>query len=103
MSLEEVEERPAKKRRFLIGDSLIPDRSGTPETSPSPEENTPQDPTPQSSSQEISNRASDPFDVELLNGIVGEELPASTVDRLRELSGNNTERGRHISARVRRG
>lgn len=92
MSFGDIEERPAKKRRFFVEDSPVADRTVEIEDSKSDGNNATPDITPQSSS--TGNGVSDGFDVELLNGIVGEELATSIVDKLKKLSGNNIERGR---------
>jgi len=91
MGFEETEERPAKKRRFFVEDSPTADDSVQPEASTLDGNNASPPITPPSSSI---NGVSDGFDVGLLNGIAGEDLPASIVDKLKRLSGNNIERGR---------
>jgi len=103
MSYREREERPAKKRRFFVEDPPIDGRSVIPDA-PTPDEsadNAPQIHTPQSSSRPTSPGQSNEnsialngLDVETLNAIVGEELSFEIVEKLRKLSGNNTERGR---------
>lgn len=102
MSFGDLEERPAKKRRFFVEDSPIADPSANLEASKSDGSNALPNLTPQSSSSGIpqEQRLSGPpdgFDVELLNGIAGEELPTAIVDKLKKLSGNNIERGRTYS------
>lgn len=99
MNFGKIEERPAKKRRFFVEDSPVADRTVKIGDSKSDGNNATPDITPQSSStgslqERDSNGVSDGFDVELLNGIAGEELPTSVVDKLKKLSGNNIERGR---------
>jgi DNA repair protein RAD5 len=102
MSFGEIEERPAKKRRFFVEDSPIADRSVKQE-SPTIDGNNaptniPQDLSTETQQEPGSTGVSDGFDVELLNGIAGEELPSSIVDKLKKLSGNNIERGRLITS-----
>lgn len=99
MSFGDIEERPAKKRRFFVEDSPIADKTVKIEDSNLDESNATPDITPQSSStgplqERDANGVSDGFDVELLNGIAGEELPTSIVEKLKKLSDNNIERGR---------
>lgn len=104
MSFEDIQERPAKKRRFFVEDSPVAEKSVKIEDSTSDSNNATPNITPQSSStrplqERDSNVVSDGFDVDLLNGIAGEELPSSIVDKLKKLSGNNIERGRMLCSR----
>ncbi|RDI87856.1 hypothetical protein Vi05172_g2141 [Venturia inaequalis] len=100
MSFGDIEERPAKKRRFFVEDSPVADKTVKIEDSKPDESNATPDITPQSSTGPLQERdlnsAPDGFDVDLLNGIAGEELPASVVDKLKKLSGNNIERAINI-------
>jgi DNA repair protein RAD5 len=97
MSFGDVQERPAKKRRFFVDDSPIVDRTLTAEASlpddisALPEIGSATTTIPQESSE--ANGISEEFDADLLSSFVGEHLPATTVQKLRELSGNNIERG----------
>lgn len=98
MSFGDIEERPAKKRRFFVEDSPVADKIVKIEDPKPNESNATPDITPQSSTGHLQERdlnsAPDGFDVDLLNGIAGEELPTLVVDKLKKLSGNNIERGR---------
>jgi DNA repair protein RAD5 len=89
MSSAEFEERPIKKRRFFVEDSPVLEQL--------PQEvDPPSDPTPVPPSPETT-KPSDGFDVDLLNAFVGEQLPDSTVQKLRELSRNDIERGKSVT------
>ena len=99
MSLAELEQRPAKKRRFFVEDSPTEE-----ETSPNSKPSSPnvQDAfagTARSDDerQEQDHKGSSPplngFDVDLLSSFVGEQLPEDTVLRLKDLSGGDIQRG----------
>lgn len=98
MTFADFEERPAKKRRFFVEDSPAADKTVKIEDSKPDESNATPDITPQSSTGPLqerdSNGVSGGFDLDLLNGIAGEELPVAIVDKLKKLSGNSIERGR---------
>lgn len=87
------DERPLKKRRFFTEDSS-PEQVRTkrqPSPTPPPNDEThalpPPDPT------ETQNAGdTDAFDVAMLQAVVG-DLPAATIDKLKDVSGNNVERG----------
>lgn len=101
------DERPPKKRRFFTEDSSpVQVRSKPadlpPSSSPSPPP-PPQQPRDSESApiEEISNGAQpdfDGFDVETLQAIVG-ELSISTLQKLKDISANNVERGMHVLGR----
>jgi DNA repair protein RAD5 len=86
MTSTEFEERPIKKRRFFVDDS--PDLEQSPQ-----EVDPPADPAPAPPSLDTT-KSEDGFDVNLLNTFLGERLPESTVQKLRELSQNDIERGK---------
>lgn len=84
MSRLDIDDRPAKKRRFFVEDE--------PEHPPSEGQGS----TGQSTNlhEEVSSAPQiEAFDSELLSTFVGETLPRSVVDELQELSCNNVERG----------
>jgi len=91
MPLADIDERPAKKRRFFADES-----PNAPRTQPGPSvldgevelENGP-------SEQQVGFDSADPaFDRTTLESILGERLESHDVDTLRRLSGNNVERGK---------
>ena len=103
MNFADTSERPAKKRRFFVDDSPVQDGSlsgeptlpdevnALPETNGTSyglgiqqqDENTaPQDEKP----------AADEFDNGMLAAFIGEDLPPSTIDALKSVSGGNIER-----------
>jgi hypothetical protein len=90
------DERPLKKRRFFAENSS-PAQIRTKQPSPPP-----QAPPPQAESSEETQTADngsndapsmDGFDVGMLQAVVG-ELSVTTLQRLKDVSGNNVERGR---------
>lgn len=100
MSYGDLEERPAKKRRFFVDDSPAPDTTLTAETSLPDEVNALEETEsgPASEGGKANGNGSDAdFDVSLLESFVGEPLPLSTIERLKELSGNNVERGKVVN------
>jgi DNA repair protein RAD5 len=97
MSYGDLEERPAKKRRFFVDESPGPDRTLKAEASLPDEINslseTGTGATAASGHVDGIEDATD-FDVSLLENFVGEPLPPSTIEKLKELSGNSVERGK---------
>lgn len=99
------DERPSKKRRFFTEDSSpVQVRSKPvdipPSSSPPPPPPPPQDSEP-APTEETSNGAQpdfDGFDVETLQAIVG-ELSISTLQKLKDVSASNVERGMHTLGR----
>jgi hypothetical protein len=102
MSPPSPEARPAKKRRFFVEGSSDQDHgypasdiaSSPPRSKPAATENGAgiiRDANPESSAIDSSEVPS--FDIDVLNAIAGETLPSSTVDKLRDLSNDNIERG----------
>jgi hypothetical protein len=90
------DERPLKKRRFFAENSS-PAQVRTKQPSPPP-----QTPPPQVDSSEEAQTADngsndapsmDGFDVGMLQAVVG-DLSVTTLQRLKDVSGNNVERGR---------
>ncbi len=111
MSHAEVEQRPAKKRRFFVEDSPIADRtvyatSSHDETDASAENashsGTTRSPTRASGqaashvdvSQDVGKKEAQNggFDAEVFASFVGEHVPEETMERLRAAAGNNMER-----------
>ncbi|TKA70525.1 hypothetical protein B0A49_07504, partial [Cryomyces minteri] len=103
----EIEERPAKKRRFFVEDSSIVDRPFTPEAA-LPDELAPL-PEPDSSTKPIDDRDEGTphqsaarnessgdiqpgFDAHLFQSFVGEDVPAVTLQSLQELCGDDVQR-----------
>lgn len=99
MSLAELEQRPAKKRRFFVEDSPTEeDASSNPKpSSPSEQDAFIGIARSDDERQEQDHRESSPplngFDVDLLSSFVGEQLPEDTVLRLKDLSGGDIQRG----------
>jgi len=97
MSFGDLEERPAKKRRFFVDDSPVVDRTLSEEPSATDEANAfPEAPSAPSTAPQqrgVGDVTSEAFDGDLLENFLGEHLPYSTVQRLKELSGDDIERG----------
>lgn len=94
MSLQSLDERPAKKRRFFVEDepvddstlSSVPDKiDAVPE--PGQHVETVGEAPVES---DASNTA---FDADLFASFVGEQVPDSTLKKLQELSVNDIQRG----------
>jgi DNA repair protein RAD5 len=92
------DERPHKKRRFFTEAPAAQkhpkrpaSRSKTPPPPPPDVEGVAQ-PQPESNGTEDAGQ-SDGFDVSTLQAVVG-ELPLPTLQKLKDVSGNNVERGR---------
>lgn len=84
MSFGDLDERPAKKRRFFVEDEPVQEPSS------------PDDVLPASAEQDNIQNASTPgFDADLFASFVGESVPEDTLKRLQEASGNDIQRGRH--------
>jgi DNA repair protein RAD5 len=88
------DERPAKKRRFFTEDSSPVQIR----TKQSPELAPPPSPPPAADSHEEApadgpGMDSEGFDVAMLEAVVG-NLSISTIKKLKDVSGNNVERGR---------
>lgn len=100
----ELEQRPAKKRRFFVEDSPVHDGSPNAEPClPDKVDALPEIDRSHGEGQEQGherNLTSNGFDVDLLSSFVGEELPEETVSRLKELSGGDIQRGnsQHIKS-----
>ncbi|MCJ1407574.1 DNA helicase rad5 [Ptychographa xylographoides] len=107
MSYPDVEQRPAKKRRFFVDDPPVPvDHTllETPKTSLCLNPGDAHlDRSPVSSIQgevsllhesakNASTQVNDGFDKELLENFVGKKLSDETIQRLREIAGDDTER-----------
>jgi hypothetical protein len=101
MNIADAVERPTKKRRFFVEDSAQPASPPALETrsrkDASPD-NTEQDITPPVIFPNTATSSQNVFDVDLLTAVVGEQLPASTLQKLQELSKGNLERGNVVSA-----
>jgi len=111
MSHAEVEQRPAKKRRFFVEDSPIADRTtyatSSHEETDTPAENashsgTIQSPTKATGhagshvhiSQDVGRKEAQTgtFDTEVFASFVGEHVPEDTMDRLRTAAGDDMAR-----------
>ena len=108
MNTLDIDQRPAKKRRFFVEDSPEPERALSATSSPlndalSTANTTPQEILlePKSSQTDldihngIDEAGSDPstgFDKETFESFVGERVPPPTFNKLREVSGDNMER-----------
>ena len=88
------DERPAKKRRFFAEDSSPAQVRSKHRSSPSP--SPPPAPSPVHVKDEQGHGdaavAFDGFDVGMLQAVVG-ELPGATLQRLKDVSSSNVERG----------
>jgi len=95
MSYAEIEERPAKKRRFFVDDvdepSLNPEPSLPDEINALPEIAKP------SLDTNGNHEQSGTFDADTLEAVIGEKLSPDAVQKLRDLSGNNLEQGETFS------
>ena len=105
MSSVDIEERPAKKRRFFVDDSPIADRTLQHEPSSGEEMDALQKTIPNGKSinstdlvedhRDLDNNgASEEFDPELFAGVVGEQVPPSVIQKLKDLSGSDMQRGK---------
>ena len=100
------DERPLKKRRFFTEDSSpVQVRSKPADLPPSsppppPPLQQPQDsePPPIEGTSNGAQQDFDGFDVETLQAIVG-ELSISTLQKLKDVSASNVERGMHVLGR----
>ncbi|OCK82335.1 hypothetical protein K432DRAFT_402989 [Lepidopterella palustris CBS 459.81] len=104
MSSADIEERPAKKRRFFVDDSPIADRTlhhqpslpdeidALPDTLPDAQ---PVDLTQDDEDHE-SGPDSEGFDSELFASVIGERVPLSTLQKLKNLSDNDIQRAINI-------
>ncbi|KAK4988760.1 DNA helicase rad5 [Elasticomyces elasticus] len=101
MSFADVQERPAKKRRFFVEDALAEDQTLSseptlpdelkplPETSEAPIAAT----TPGSRSASSEGHG---FDTEQFAAIVGEQLPKETIDALQNICGSDLQRAVNV-------
>ena len=105
MSSVDIEERPAKKRRFFIDDSPIADRTFQHEPSSGEGIDALQKTIPNGKpidSTDLaehyrdldSNGAGEEFDSELFAGVIGEQVPPSVIQKLKDLSGSDLQRGK---------
>ena len=108
MNALDIDQRPAKKRRFFVEDSPEPERASSSTSSPlndalSTANTTPQEillePNPCQTDLDIRNGtngagldASTGFDKETFESFVGERVAPATFNKLREVSGDNMER-----------
>jgi uncharacterized short protein YbdD (DUF466 family) len=96
------DERPAKKRRFFTEvSSPAQVRSKQPNSPPQSSPQAPSSPTHVPDERDGGDDAAalDEFDVGMLQAVVG-DLPLSTLQKLKDVSGNNVERGRHLDNSV---
>jgi len=85
-----MEPEVSKKRRFFTEDSpekLVDQENATTALSP-------QGDNPETAAQNKATATTSGFDADLLESLVGEKLEQDVIQRLRELSGDNIERGR---------
>lgn len=102
MSFADVDERPAKKRRFFVDEeSPIADPTLDPKPSLPDEINalseTVPDAAPAGETADTPDAGRDGtagFDTELFASVVGEQVPQSTISKLQELSGGDIQRGK---------
>jgi DNA repair protein RAD5 len=117
MSLQELEERPVKKRRFFVED--LPDdssslylepRLSSEETALSEtasgaistgidKESVARSQNYEEKTSEVHHTTTNKLDTELFASILGRNVPASTIRKLDELSGGNVEQGISTSCR----
>lgn len=92
MSVAELDERPAKKRRFFVEDSP---RVQHPLSPPAVKLKETDDATTADEvvKKEEEEEAVSGFDVQLLESIVGEKIPPDVQETLQRLSEGNVERG----------
>lgn len=99
MDFAELEQRPAKKRRFFVEDSPVHDSTLNPEPSLPGEINAPPESARTDEEQQEQEQEkqlnSDGFDVDILSSFVGEQLPDQTISKLKELSGGDIQRGEY--------
>lgn len=97
MDFADLEQRPAKKRRFFVEDSPIHDSSLNDEPPLPDEVNALPEATREDGETQQPGQgdklASDGFDIGLLSNFVGEQLPEDIVTRLRGASGGDVQRG----------
>ena len=94
MSYVDHEQRPAKKRRFFIEEPETPGKPQSPSEPANPDGVSGIENVKEGSLPTTVNGASDSaFDVQLLEGIIGEPLSNDVVGKLRSLSEDNVERG----------
>lgn len=104
MSFADVDERPAKKRRFFLDeDSSIADHTLDPEPSLPDEINALPETLPDATAAKetaetpsIEQDAVGGFDTSLFASVVGEQVSESTIKRLQELSGGDIQRGENL-------
>lgn len=92
------DERPLKKRRFFTEDSSPSQIQRTHQSSPTP--SPPPEPTNAVEVVDESNSNTNEgelgaFDIGMLQAVVG-ELPSTTLQRLKDVSGSNVERGMQV-------
>ena len=99
----EIEQRPAKKRRFFVEDSPEPDRTLSSTASPVNDALSTANTTPQETLLEHKSSQTDlsvhdgkdvptGFDKETFESFIGDKVAPLTFDKLREVSGDNMER-----------
>ncbi|EON70016.1 hypothetical protein W97_09282 [Coniosporium apollinis CBS 100218] len=104
MSFADVDERPAKKRRFFLDeDSPIADHTLDPEPSLPDETNALPETLPDATAAKetaetpsIEQDAAGGFDTSLFASVVGEQVPQSTIKRLQELTGGDIQRAVNV-------
>ncbi|OCL04951.1 hypothetical protein AOQ84DRAFT_391196 [Glonium stellatum] len=107
MSSADIDERPAKKRRFFVDDSPIADRTLQHEPSYEEEIDACSETLPDVEPVNLNDHAHDhknlgnngangEFDAELFASIVGEQVPPSTIEKLKDISGSDMQRAINI-------
>ncbi|GME44100.1 DNA repair protein rad5 [Neofusicoccum parvum] len=103
MSFTDIEERPAKKRRFFVEDEPHPDSSFSHEPSLPDEVDALPDALPDAGVAAETNVLDTPqnagpvgFDADLFASFVGEQVPADVLRRLQEVSENDIQRAINI-------
>jgi DNA repair protein RAD5 len=97
MGHPELEERPAKKRRFFVEDDLTPSSSTSTQSTGPLLSSEIQGSGTGANTLETTSTNNDAFDVELLASVIGETLSTSVVEQLRQASDGNIERGASIA------
>lgn len=104
MSYAGYEERPAKKRRFFVEDSSIEDPAFAPKPTLPDEPNSLPALGQGQAAEQLNASETQPspptdaaagsgFDVDLFASIVGESVPSTILNKLKQLSGNDVQKG----------
>ncbi|EEP80155.1 hypothetical protein UREG_04997 [Uncinocarpus reesii 1704] len=112
MNFTDIDQRPAKKRRFFFddepeagsdGDQSIQHADASPRLGPPNDPSAALPPIAQHTDSAVSVQDTAPsanikdeFDVGFFTSVVGDELPKTTIQKVRELAGDNMERAINI-------